>query len=364
MLGLDLPTVWLFVIGLTFTVYFFLDGFTFGTGLLQPFIARNERERRAMIGTVGPFWAANEVWIILGAGAIFAAFPLWYGTLMTSLYPAFTLILLSLIGRGVAFEYRAEVDNRRWRLFWDVTAFICNLLPAFLWGYILANMVRGLPIGASGRYEGGVSDTLSLFTVLGGLASLGMFVLHGATFALLRLDTGGPLYARARRAALSWGAVATVLVLGFVYLGFVGEGLFATPGLSEWLFPVGAALNLALIWLALTWRRDGLAFFATGLTLAFSTATVFVSLFPNVLPSTLGAAYNLTLANSASEPYTLRLLSYASLIFLPLIVGYQGWNFWVFRQRVSSRDDAEQTGELVYGQEGGHAGGNHTASGH
>ncbi|GGL98942.1 cytochrome d ubiquinol oxidase subunit II [Deinococcus aerophilus] len=351
----DLPgtlaSVWFFLIGLTFTIYFFLDGFTFGEGLLQPFLAKNEAQRRAMIGTVGPFWAANEVWIILGAGAIFAAFPLWYGTLLTALYPMFALILLALIGRGVAFEYRAEMDNPRWRIFWDVTAFVCNALPAFLWGMIMANMVRGLPIGAGGRYGGGVSETIDLFSVMGGLATLSLFVLHGATFLLLRLDPAGDLHRKARRAALTFGAFATVLVLGFVLLGFVGRELFNAFGLSEWLFPALAALNLGLIWLALTLRRDALAFAATGLTIVFSTATIFVSLFPNVMPSTLGAAYDLTVVNAASEPYTLRLLSWACGIFLPLIIAYQGWNFWVFRRRMQGRDHAED-GQMVYGQDG------------
>ncbi|GGS22081.1 cytochrome d ubiquinol oxidase subunit II [Deinococcus knuensis] len=352
---MDLAAIWFALIGLTFVIYFFLDGFDFGAGLLQPFIARNERERRAVLGTVGPFWAANEVWIILGAGAIFAAFPLWYGTLMTALYPLFTLILLALIGRGVAFEYRAEVDNVRWRQFWDVTAFVCNLLPAFLWGMIMANMVRGLPIDSEARFQGGLSAAFSLFTLLGGLATLSLFVLHGATFLLLRLKADTDLHARARAAALSFGGLATVLVLAFVLIGFVQEGRFNALGLSAWLFPAGAALNLALVWLALTLRRDTLAFLATGLTIVFSTATIFVSLFPAVLPSTLNPAFTLTVQGSASEPYTLRALSWAAGVFLPLILAYQGWNFWVFRNRVTGHDTADE-GELVYGQHGGQDG--------
>lgn len=336
---MDLPTLWFALTGLIFTIYFFLDGFDFGVGVLQPFLARNEAQRRALIGTVGPFWAANEVWVILAAGVLFAAFPLWYGALMTGLYPLFALILLALIGRGVAFEYRAEVDHVRWRVFWDVTSFITNLLPAFLWGVIMANMVRGLPIGEGARFQGSPLDAFNLFSVLGGLSTLSLFVLHGATYLLLRLHTGGTLHARARRAALTWGAVATALVLAFVYVGFIHTGLFATLGLSEWLFPLGAAVNLGLIWLALTLRRDGLAFAATGLTIVFSTATIFLSLYPAALPSTLGEGYTLTVQAAASEPYTLRLLSWVSLAFLPLIIGYQAWNYYVFRQRVQERDD-------------------------
>lgn len=335
----DLPTVWFTLTAVIFAIYFFLDGFDFGVGLLQPFLARSEAERRAMIRTVGPFWAANEVWVILAAGVIFAAFPTWYGTLMTALYPAFALILLALIGRGVAFEYRAEVNHRRWRTFWDVTSFITNLLPAFLWGLIMANMVRGLPVGDGGRFDGSILYAFNTFSVLGGLATLSLFVLHGATYLLLRLEKDSELHRRARRAALTWGAAASALVLAFVYQGFIRTGLFGTFGLERWLFPAAAAGNLALIWLALTVKRDALAFAATGLTIVFSTGTIFGSLYPNVQPSTLGEAFNLTVRNAASEPYTLRLLTWVSATFLPLIIGYQVWNFYVFRQRIRAQDE-------------------------
>ncbi|MFC3832927.1 MULTISPECIES: cytochrome d ubiquinol oxidase subunit II [Deinococcus] len=341
----DLPTLWFVLTALTFTIYFFLDGFDFGVGVLQPFLARNEAQRRALIGAVGPFWAANEVWVILAASVIFAAFPLWYGALLSALYPLFTLILLALIGRGVAFEYRAEVDHRRWRTFWDVTSFVCNALPAFLWGVIMTNLVRGLPIGVGGRFQGTPQDAFDLFSVLGGLATLSLFVLHGATFLLLRLNREDPLHARAHRAALTWGALASGLVLAFVYTGFVGRGLFRSFGLAEWVFPAAAALNLGLIWLALILRRDTLAFVATGLTIVASTATIFLSLYPSVLPSTLGGAYTLTVHSSASAPYTLQLLSWVALAFLPLIIGYQVWNYWVFRQRLSSLP--EGTGSVL-----------------
>ncbi|PNY79567.1 cytochrome d ubiquinol oxidase subunit II [Deinococcus koreensis] len=337
-MSLDLPTVWFALTGLIFTIYFFLDGFDFGVGILQPFLARTEEQRRALIGTVGPFWAANEVWVILAATVIFAAFPRWYGALLTGMYPLFALILLALIGRGLAFEYRAEVDHVRWRVFWDVTSFITNLLPAFIWGLIMANMVRGLPLGEGARFSGSPLEVFNAFGLLGGLATLSLFVLHGATYLLLRLHTGSVLHARARRAALTWGALATVFVLAFVYVGFVQQGLFNALGYSEWLFPAAAAANLGLVWLALTQRRDGLAFAATGLTIVFSTATIFISLFPNVLPSTLNRAFTLTVQGSASEPYTLYLLTWVGVIFLPLIIGYQAWNYYVFRQRVQERD--------------------------
>lgn len=337
---MTLTTLWFILIGFTFAVYFFLDGFTFGAAILSSVLAREERERKLLLDTVGPFWAANEVWVVLGAGAIFAAFPLWYGTLFTSFYPYFTLILLALIGRGVSFEYRAEVNRAGWRRFFDVTSFICHLLPAVLWGMILANMVRGIPIGARGQYLGTVGDTLNVFAALGGLTTFSLFVLHGATFLLIRLDEAEPLHQRTRRVALVFGAVATIFVLAFVYLGFVATARFNSFGFAEWVFPVAAGLNLVAVWAALVTKRDLVAFLATGLTVVFATATIFASLYPTVLPSTLGAGFDLTVASTASEPYTLRLLTIASAVFLPLIVAYQGWNFYVFRSRVRGRADA------------------------
>lgn len=335
---MSLDLLWFIVVAAIFTIYFFLEGFDFGVDLLRPFMARNEAQRKAMIGTIGPFWDGNEVWMILAAGAIFAAFPAWYGALLTSMYPLFALILLALIGRGVAFEFRAQVDDPRWRVFWDITSFIGSVIPAFFWGVIMANMVRGLPLNEAGDYVGRPFAFFDLFSILGGLATLALFVLHGATFLLLRLHNSSVLHARARRAALTWGAVATVLVLGFVYLGFVREELFRNFGFSSWLFPVAAALNLGLVWLALTLKRDGLSFAATSLTILFSTVTIFASLFPNVLPSTLGEQFNLTIANSASQPYNLYVLTWVGVIFLPLVIGYQVWNYYVFRQRV--KEDA------------------------
>lgn len=331
---MDLPALWFWIVAGCFTLYFFLEGFDFGVDLLRPFIAKSEAERRALIGTIGPFWDGNEVWVILAASLIFATFPQWFGALLTGMYPLFALILLSLLGRGVAFEFRHQVDNRFWRVFWDFTSFAGSLIPAFLWGVIMANLVRGLPIGESGRYQGTGFSFFDAFSLLGGLATLLLFMLHGATFLLLRLHKGDALHARARQAALFWGALATAATLGFVYFGYVRNELFKNFGLSSWLFPVLAALTLGSIWYALTRKLDLLGFLASGLTIAFSALTVFLGLFPNVLPSTLDPAFTLTIRNSVSQPYTLELMNIVGLVFLPLIIGYQGWNYYVFRQRV------------------------------
>lgn len=339
-----LATVWFVLVALTFAIYFFLDGFTFGAGILQGVLARKERDRELLLQTVSPFWAANEVWVILAAGVIFAAFPLWYGTLFSAFYPYFTLILFALIGRGVAFEYRSEVDRSAWRRFWNFTSITCQFIPAVLWGMMLANMVRGLAIGPRGRYVGNIWDTVNVFSVFGGLTTLSLFILHGATFLLIRVDPREPLHQRTRRVALIFGAVATVFVLAFVYLGFVTTHRFNNLGLAEWIFPVAAAANLLAVWAALATNRDLQSFLATGLTVVFATATIFASLYPTLQPSSLGSAYDLTVSNSASRFYTLRLLTVAGAIFLPLIMAYQGWNFYVFRNRVRGPVPAGETG--------------------
>lgn len=333
---MDLVTLWFWLIALTFTLYFFLEGFDFGVDILRPFLARNEPEERALVGTIGPFWDGNEVWVIAAAGVMFSTFPTWYAALFSGMYPVFVIILLCLLLRGVSFEYRNQVDQQRWRNFWDWMSFTGSVLPSFFWGFTMAKLIEGLPINADERVLGGFRDLFTPFAVVGGLATLLLFMLHGANFLLLRLHKDTRLYVRARAAALSWGALATVAILAFVIMGYVTEGLFATFGVLPWLFPVAAALTLGSIWFGLSTRRDVLAFFMSSLTIVFSTVTIFIALFTRqtVLPSTLSDAFSLGLRESASQPYTLVLMTWVGGIFLPLIVGYQIWNYYVFRERV------------------------------
>ncbi len=331
----DLPTIWFILLAVIFSLYFFLEGFDFGIDLLRPLLARNNAEHRALIGTIGPFWDGNEVWAILGAGVMFAAFPRLYGALFSALYVLFVLIVLALIGRGVAFEFRSHHPSRAWLRFWDFTSFVGALLPAFLWGVVMANLIRGLPLDENQVFVGGVGDVFDVFSVLGGLSSLLLFMLHGATFLLLRIDKKSDLHVRARRAALFWGALATAATLAFVVMGYVDTGLFRNFGLVPWLFPLAAFVNLSAIWFALVTRKDALSFAASGLTIAFSTATIFLGLYPTILPSTLDPANSLTVFSAASQPYTLRLMLTASAVFLPLIIGYQIYNYYVFRRRIT-----------------------------
>ena len=333
---MDLVTLWFWLVALTFTLYFFLEGFDFGVDILRPLLARTEAEERALTGTIGPFWDGNEVWVIAAAGIMFSTFPIWYGALFSGLYPIFVIILLALLLRGVSFEYRNQVDSQRWRDFWDWMAFLGSLIPAFFWGVVMAKIIEGLPVNGESRVVGGFLDTFSVFSLVGGLATLLLFTLHGANFLLLRLHVDSTLYRRARRAALQWGALATVAIIAFVVMGYVTEGLFANFGVLPWVFPVAAFATLASIWLALVRRKDTIAFAMSGLTVVFATVTVFLALYTRgqVLPSTIDPRFSLTLEGSASREYTLQLMTWVGAIFLPLIIGYQAWNYHVFRERI------------------------------
>jgi cytochrome d ubiquinol oxidase subunit II len=342
----DLVALWFWLLALTFTLYFFLEGFDFGVDVLRPLLARNEAEERALTGTIGPFWDGNEVWVIAAAGIMFSTFPIWYGALFSGMYPVFVVILLALLLRGVSFEYRNQVDRQRWRDVWDWMSFGGSVVPSFLWGLVLAKIIEGLAVDADANVLGGIGELFTPFSVVGGFATLLLFMLHGANFLLLRLHVDTELHARARTAALRWGALATVAILAFVVMGYVTEGLFANFGVLPWVFPIAAAATLASIWLALTLRRDTLAFVMSGLTIVFSTLTVFLALYRRgvVLPSTLDPAFSLTLRESASQPYTLLLMTWVGAIFLPLIVGYQIWNYYVFRERIRPDEGALSTG--------------------
>jgi cytochrome d ubiquinol oxidase subunit II len=342
----DLVDLWFWLIALTFTLYFFLEGFDFGVDILRPTLAKNEAEERALTGTIGPFWDGNEVWVIAAAGVMFSTFPVWYGAVFSGMYPIFVVILLALLLRGVSFEYRNQVDREKWRSFWDRMSFAGSVIPAFLWGVVMAKIIEGLPVDETARVESGLAPLFTPIALVGGLSTLLLFMLHGATFLLLRLHKDTVLYDRARTAALRWGALATVAIVAFVVMGYVTEGLFEDFGVFPWLFPVAAFLTLASIGYALLRRRDTLAFTMSGLTVVFATVTVFIGLYTRevVLPSTLDPDFSLTLEGSASQPYTLYLMTWVGGIFLPLIIGYQIWNYYVFRERVRPDEGALHKG--------------------
>ncbi len=329
---MDLNTVWFALVAVLFMGFFFLEGFDYGVGILHPFVARTDEERRAVIHTIGPVWDGNEVWMITAGGAIFAAFPQWYATLFSGFYLALFLMLVALILRGVGFEFRQKVDQPGWRSFWDGMIFLGSLVPALLWGVAVANLVRGVPIGADMNYQGSFWTLLNPYGLLGGVAAIAVFTFHGANFLSLKLPEA--MADRARAAARASAPVAVILAVLFV-LGGYAYGLFGREGqLLAYLFAVLAALGLLAGWFFRVQGEDALAFWATGLGVLFATATVFAGLYPYVMPSTLNPEWGLTIHNASASPYTLRVMTYVALVFTPLVLLYQGWTYWVFRGRV------------------------------
>jgi cytochrome bd ubiquinol oxidase subunit II len=323
-----LTDFWFGLIAVLWIGYFFLEGFDFGVGILLPILSRDETDRRVLINTIGPVWDGNEVWLIVAGGATFAAFPDWYATLFSGFYLPLLIILLSLIFRGVAFEYRGKVDSPRWRSRWDLAIFFGSALPAILWGVAFANIVRGVPIDAHQEFTGNLFTLLNPYGLLGGAVTLGLFTLHGAYY--IGLKTEGPVRARAKELADWLGPV--VVLLGATFL--VWTQLRGGRPLS-WAVTVLAALALIASVVANRKGREGWAFALMGGTLACVVISLFATLYPNVMPSSTDAAFSLTTTNASSTHYTLTVMSWVAVVMTPFVLLYQSWTYWVFRRRIS-----------------------------
>ncbi len=325
---MELTTIWFGLIAVLWIGYFALEGFDFGVGMLLPVLGRDERERRVMINTIGPVWDGNEVWVLVAGGATFAAFPEWYATLFSGFYLPLLLILLALIVRGLAFEYRAKRDEAQWRSRWDKALIIGSFVPALLWGVAFANIVRGVPIDSKKEYVGGFFNLLGPYALLGGVMTLLLFLTHGAMFISLKTD--GPLRARARALAVRLGLAAAVVAVAF--LGWT-QGMTGNVG-SALLF-VGAAATLLAGIFGVARGREGWGFLGTFMTIVLGVAGLFVALFPDVMPTSLSGGLSLTTTNAAATAYSLKVMTIVAAIFTPVVVMYQGWTYWVFRQRIS-----------------------------
>jgi cytochrome d ubiquinol oxidase subunit II len=327
---MELHDVWFVLIAVLWTGYFFLEGFDFGVGILTKLLARNRPERRVLINTIGPVWDGNEVWLLSAGGATFAAFPEWYATLFSGFYLPLLLILVCLIVRGVAFEYRAKRPEENWQRNWEHAIFWTSLLPAFLWGVAFGNIVHGVKIDQDFEYVGDVWDLLNPYALLGGLVTLTLFTFHGAVFTALK--TVGDIRERARELALGVGLVSAVLAVLFLLWTQVDGG----DGKSLVAFAVAvAALVLALV--ANQAGREGWAFALSGVTIVAAVAMLFLTLFPNVMPSSLNDEWGLTVTNASSSPYTLKIMTWCAVIATPIVLLYQGWTYWVFRKRIGTQ---------------------------
>jgi cytochrome d ubiquinol oxidase subunit II len=329
---MDLNTLWFILIGVLFTGFFVLEGFDFGVGILLPFLGQGDTERRRIINTIGPVWDGNEVWILTAGGAIFAAFPHWYATLFSGFYLALFLMLAAMIVRGVAFEFRSKDRNRAWRRTWDWMIFVGSAIPALLWGVAMGNMLKGVPIDAGKEYVGGFFNLLGPYPLIAGLASLALFTTHGAIFLFLKSDE--PIRARARAVIRKVGPVASALVILFIVTTYLWTGSFSRLGVDPGLVPLLAIGSMLAAGVFVHRERLGWAFVMTCAAIALSTATIFLSLYPRVLVSSLNEAWSLTIYNASSTPYTLKVMSWVALIFVPVVLAYQGWTYWVFRHRI------------------------------
>jgi cytochrome d ubiquinol oxidase subunit II len=324
-----------FIIDVVFWVGFFvLEGFDFGVGMLHSFVGRTDTERRVIINTIGPVWDGNEVWLIVAGAVIFAAFPGWYATMFSSLYLAVVVLLVALIVRGVAFEYQRKFDDPRWRSSWRWGMTIGSALIPLLVGVALGDLLHGLPIDSQHQFTGTFFDLLTPFGLWSGLTLLVLSLLMGATF--LTLKTTDELRERARRAAAGIGLISIVVTFGFMTWIHVGLGAGFVPR------PIEALALMAVVaaaWLA--WAgADGWAFTASALGIAGTVASIFFELYPRVMVSSTNAAYNLTVGNTASPSYTLKVMTVVAVISFPAVLAYQAWGYHVFRHRLSVPDDA------------------------
>lgn len=328
---MELTTVWFCLIAVLWMGYFALEGFDFGVGILMRTLAGTDDERRLLINTIGPVWDGNEVWVLVAGGATFAAFPEWYATLFSGFYLPLLVILVALIVRGVAFEYRAKRDSDRWRAGWDLAIFWGSLIPAFLWGVAFANILRGVPIDSDLEYAGGLLGLLNPYALLGGTTTLLLFLSHGAMFVSLKTD--GPIRREARAVAGIAGLAAAVASVGFLawtqaMTGSAGSAVLFTA----------AALCLVGGLLAIERGREGWGFVGTFLTILLAVAGLFAALFPDVMPTTLTDGVSLTTTNAAATAYTLKVMTVVAVIFTPLVLMYQAWTYWVFRKRLTVRN--------------------------
>jgi cytochrome bd ubiquinol oxidase subunit II len=320
---------WFIVITILWTGFFILEGFDFGVGMLHSFVGQDDAGRRAAINTIGPLWDGNEVWLIVAGAAMFAAFPGWYATMFSGMYLAMVLLLAALIIRGVAFEYRGKDKAASWRRTWDVALTTGSVLAPLLIGIALADLLHGLPINAAQNFTGSFWDLLQPYALWTGVTLVLICLLHGATF--LSLKTTGDLHERARREARWVAPLTGAFVIGFIIWTHITASTRFFLNFTELVAVLAVLAAIGLVYAG----RDGWAFTATTVTIAFCILSIFDNLYPNVMVSSTNPAYNLTVHNTASPPYALKAMTIVVVVFLPLVLLYQAWTYYVFRRRVS-----------------------------
>ncbi|MET9488393.1 cytochrome d ubiquinol oxidase subunit II [Nocardia sp. NPDC006630] len=332
---MSLPEFWFLLITVLFTGYFVLEGFDYGVGMLMPILGRgSEVRKRVVLNTIGPVWDGNEVWLLTAGGALFAAFPEWYASLFSGFYLALLLILVGLIARACAIEWRSKIDDDRWRLGCDIGIGLGSWIPALAWGLAFANIVRGVKLNEHRQIGGNLLDLLNPYALLGGLTTLLLFLLHGALFIVLK--TGNEVRDEAQALVRKLFVPTAVVVAAFGIWTQLAYGKGWT-----WIPLVMAVIGLLVAGFAATQGRDGWAFAGTALTIIGATVLLFGSLFPNVLPSTIDSAFSLSVdgrggtISASSTHYTLVVMSWVAVAMVPVVLVYQAWSYWVFRQRLT-----------------------------
>ena len=340
-----LSTLWFVAIGVFLIMYMILDGFDLGVGMLMGSkFAKNEKERRLLLNIIGPVWDGNEVWIVSGGAAIFAAFPIWYAALFSALYIPLTLALVFLILRVVAIEYRGKKNDEKWIRNWNIALSVSSFFIALLVGALLGLTSMGLPINENGDRVGGAFAWISLPVLLGGLGFVGFALVQGLAFVALKTD--GDIRDRARNTLVRWAPVLLLPIVAWVLtLDFTsGNGI-------SWLCTILAVVAVLIAWISAKGGREGRAFAGLSVFLAFGALAIFTAMYPNVLPSTLDPAYSLTIANASSSEYTLGVMTFVTCLSLPVVFVYQAWTYWVFRKRlhvdhIPETHDATELAEL------------------
>lgn len=336
---LSLNEAWFILIAVLFVGFFILEGYDFGVGIVGRFLGKTDYEKRVYINTIGPFWDANEVWLITAGGAMFAAFPHWYATMFSGFYIPLVFMLLALILRGVSFEFRNQIENPRWRNTWDWALWFGSFLPPLLWGVVLGNFMTGMQINEEKELVGSFLQFLHPFALLGGVMFVLLTMTHGLQFITIR--TKGDLQERARRLGKRIAPFTIIVLLAFAVIGYFVSDVFTYHGQWFVIVPILAWISLVVSAVLNTKASDKLAFTFTSISIGLLTLSIFMGMFPRVMISNISDAYSLTVFSAASGTYTLRLMMIVTVILLPVVLAYTAWTYYIFRKRLTTDDELE-----------------------
>jgi cytochrome bd ubiquinol oxidase subunit II len=327
-----LQVIWFILIAGLWIGFFFLEGFDFGVGMLLPFLGRNDVERRAIINTIGPVWDANEMWLILAITSMFAVFPDWYATMFSGFYLAMVVIIVALILRGISFEYRSKDARPQWRRRFDWMIAGGSFVTSFLFGIVFTDLLGGMPIAQDMSFAGGPFDWVTPYGLIGGVTMVSVFLLHGANFLTLKLED--ELRDRARATARLLYIFAAIMVILLAIATYIYTDITIRIGIDPGVLPIASVVFLLATIYFINRRLEGWAFAMTGLNIILTQVAFFTLLFPRVMVSSLNPAWTLTIYNASASSYALAVMSIISLIFIPIVLAYEGWSYYVFRKRV------------------------------